>query len=493
MLTETFKFTTEPYQHQREALLASAGKPAFAFFMEQGTGKSKIVVDEVTNLIEQDEINCVVVLAPNQVHENWREQFVTHGPQDYDKWEIQVYKSVTGKRKEKQEALTRSIIASGKVLVFLMNIEALSHTSGVDYLTRILRARRKTYLCIDESHKIKNFGAKRTKMTITLGDLAKYRRILTGTEAEEGIINLFSQFKFLDWHIIGFKFITPFKGTYCIMGGYEMREIVGYRNQNVLAARIAPFVFNRRKKDCLDLPDKLYVTHKIEMTPKQKWFYNVLEEELLLELENGTLIDATMALTRFIRLQQVLCGHVSSEGKEQLIESNRADLVAELVESASGKSIVFCRFVRDVQLVGIALDKAGIHSVGVTGQTDNRLEVINSWRSDPNYRALIITTQTGGTGLTLNEANNTIFYSNSWSATDRLQAEDRNHRIGQNEKVTYHDIIVEGKLDDLILRSLKQKSNLADRFRELVKQGHGFHNMMKMEMWESFLKGTNNG
>jgi SNF2 family DNA or RNA helicase len=475
-------YTTQPYEHQIQALEACFGKTNFALFMEQGTGKSKVVVDETVNLIERGEINCIVILAPNQVHENWAEQFQLHGPKDYDRWIIQVYKSKNNS--ERQEKLTRDIIGSGKVLVFLMNIEALSTDKGAQYLHRILLARKRTYFVIDESHKIKNNGAIRTKRAITLGTYAKYRRILTGTEAEEGLINLYSQFKFLDWHIIGFKFITPFKGFYCIMGGYEMREIIGYRHQDLLAFKIAPYVFNRRKKDCLDLPDKIYIEHHVEMTPEQDKVYTTLEEQLLLELEDGTLIDATMALTRFVRLQQVLCGHVSNEGKEQLIPSNRASFVAELVEQASGKSIIFCRFVRDVFLVGVELDKLNIHTVGITGQTENRLDEINRWRADPNCRALIITTQTGGTGLTLNEANNTIFYSNSWSATDRLQAEDRNHRIGQVNKVTYHDITVKGKLDDLIFKSLKNKSNLADRFRQLLAHG------MRGKEWKEFLGGN---
>ena len=191
------------------------------------------------------------------------------------------------------------------------------------------------------------------------------------------------------------------------------------------------------------------------------------------ELESGALVDATMALTKFVRLQQVLCGHISPGGSAagDLIPSNRAAFVAELVESASGKSIVFCRFVKDVHLVSLALHKIDIYNVSITGQTDDRLIEIDHWRSDPKCRALVITTQTGGTGLTLNEADNVVFYSNSWSATDRLQAEDRNHRIGQTNKVTYHDIIVKGKLDDLILRALKNKSSLADKFRTLMDQG----------------------
>ena len=464
-------YGTTPYEHQREALETAWGTPAFAYFCEQGTGKSKIVIDETINLIERDLINCVVILAPNQVHENWKEQYELHGGGS-DKYTVQVYKSVaTPSARKKQEQLTRDIIASGKVPVFLMNIEALSHTSGQEYLRRVLLARKRTYMCIDESHKIKTHSAKRTKIAIQLGALAKYRRIATGTEAEEGVINLFTQLKFLDWTIVGHKFITSFKSMYCIMGGYEMREIIGYRNQDMLTARIAPYVFLKRKKECLDLPDKVYVTHHVEMTTDQANIYRILEEELILMLEDGKFIDATMVLARIMKLQQVLCGHISNEDGTRQIESNRAKYAAELVESASGKTIVFCRFVEDVRLVVKALGDIGIVSIGVTGETDKRLEQINLWRNDPACRALVITVQTGGTGLTLNEASSTIFYSNSWSATDRLQAEDRNHRIGQTEKVTYHDIVVKGKVDERILKALKEKSNLADRFRSLINEG----------------------
>jgi SNF2 family DNA or RNA helicase len=308
-------------------------------------------------------------------------------------------------------------------------------------------------------------------MVIRLGMFAKYRRIATGTEAEEGIINLFTQFKFMDWTIIGHKYITSFKAMYCNMGGYENREIVSYRNQPMLTARIAPHIYQKRKKECLDLPDKVYVEHHIDMTPDQANIYRILEEELILMLDDGKFIDVTMVLTRLLKLQQVLCGHVSNEDGSRDIPSNRASFVADLVESASGKSIVFCRFVNDVRLVVKALGDIGIVSMGVTGETDHRLENINIWRNDPNCRALVITVQTGGTGLTLNEASNTIFYSLSWSATDRLQAEDRNHRIGQTNKCTYHDVIVKGKVDDRILRALKEKSDLAQKFRDLIKNG----------------------
>jgi len=457
-------YTTEPYEHQKEALSKAWGNSGFAYFLEQGTGKSKIVVDETVNLIEQGLINCVVILAPNQVHVNWEEQFNTHGPVNYDKWYIQVYSAKNNDAV--QEQLTRDIINSGKVLVFLMNIEAISRTKGQRYLERILRARSKTYLCIDESHKIKSWSAERTKQAIKIGALAKYRRIATGTEAEEGLIDLYSQFKFLNWQILGHKYITSFKAMYCIMGGFENRQIIDYRDKEVLAACIEPFTYNKRKKDCLDLPDKVYVKHYIDMTYEQKEAYDTLEEELLLELDNGELIDATMALTKIVRLQQVLCGHIGDKG--HAFDSNRAKYVVELVENSRGKVIVFCRFIRDVDLVCQRLELEGIGAVGITGGMNNTLELINHWRNNPKTKVLVITIQTGGSGLTLNEADTTIYYSNTYSSIDRLQSEDRNHRIGQHNKVTYHDIVCRGKIDDIILKVLKKKSSLAQEFRELM-------------------------
>ena len=331
--------------------------------------------------------------------------------------------------------------------------------------------------CIDESHKIKSPSATRTKTAIKLGELAKYRRIATGTEAEEGIHNLYSQMKFLDWQIIGFKFFTPFRNTYLIMGGYEQRQIVGYRNQDLLARKIAPYVYQKRKHECLDLPEKLYVTHQIEMTPEQKTLYTQLEEDLLTVIDDK-LLDTSMALTRMVKLQEVLCGHLHHEGIVKKIESNRAHYVSELVEGSS-KSIVFCRFVMDVELVVSQLAKDGILAIGITGETKDRLGAIGSWRHSPEIRALVMTTSTGGTGLTLNEASTTIFYSNHWSATDRLQAEDRNHRIGQVNHVTYHDIVVKGKIDSLILKALRKKSSLADSFRQRIREGETLADLLK--------------
>jgi len=461
-------YTTEPYQHQKEALEAAWDLPGFAYFLEQGTGKSKIVVDETVNLIERDMINCVVILAPNLVHVNWKEQFETHGPKDWSLWAIQVYKAQPNDTKKlQQEQHTREILQSGRVLVFLMNIESLSHEYATNYLLRVLRASRRTYMCIDESHKIKTPGAKRTKAAIKLGELAKYRRITTGTEAEEGIHNLYSQMKFLDWRIIGYRFYTPFRNMYCVMGGFESRQIISYQNQDQLAQKIAPYIYQKRKKDCLDLPEKLYINHRIEMTPEQEKLYDSLEEELLTEIEEGIVIDTTQVLARMIKLQEVLCGHLHYEGKVKTIPSNRAKYVSELVQE-DNKTVVFCRFVMDVELVVSQLAIDGIRAISITGETDNRMDLINSWRKDSDLRALVMTTATGGTGLTLNEAHNTIFYSNSYSSTDRLQAEDRNHRIGQSEKVTYHDITVKGKIDSIILKSLRSKVNLATKFREAI-------------------------
>ena len=466
-----FIFTTKPFAHQEEALTIAWGNPAFAFFCEQGVGKSKIVVDEVVNLIERGMINCAVVLAPNGVHANWKEQFELHGPPGYDKWVIQVYyPKGNDNARQKQQQVTRDIINSGKVLVFLMSIDSMSHKYPVDYLQRILKARKSTYMAVDESHKIKTNSAVRTKMTISLGSLAKYRRIMTGTEAEEGLHNYYTQMKFLDWRIIGYKFYTPFKNMYCVMGGFENRQIVGYQNQSMLAARMMPYIYQKRKAECLDLPEKLYVTHQIELTPEQKNLYDRLENDLLTELDDGSLVDTTMILTRMTKLQQVLCGHLLVEGVTKRIASNRAAYVSELIEGA-GKTIVFCRFIMDVKLVTEQLSKDKIESIGITGDTDDRLALIDTWKKRPDCKALVITTATGGTGLTMNEAKNTIFYSNSFSATDRSQAEDRNHRIGQDEHVTYHDLVTKGKIDSTILKALRSKFNLSTKFRDMIKAG----------------------
>jgi SNF2 family DNA or RNA helicase len=463
------------YDHQLEALTLSRHRNNFAFYMEQGVGKSAIIVHEIVGLIDADKINCAVILAPNGVHINWYGELMKHSPPNYDKWAIQIWKS--NEPLAKKEAATREILATKKCLIFLMNIESLSKSGGVNYLRRILLARRRVYMVIDESHKIKTYKAKRTKNAINLGKLAYIKRIATGTEAEEGLENLFAQFKFLDEDIIGVKTYTAFRSMYCVTVGVERSVmIVDYQNQEILAQKIKPFTYQKRKKDCLDLPDKVYVTHEIEMTTEQNRIYSKLEEELIIELKEGIIVDVTMAMTRMMRLQQVLCGHVGAkdelEGQNVIeeIPSNRASYVVELVESASSKVIVFCRFVKDVELVFTALAQNSIRAVAVSGliEGSKRMMEIERWRQEKDTKVLVITTATGGTGLTLNEANTTIFYSNTWSSTDRIQAEDRNHRIGQDSKVTYHDLMVSQHIDHRIINVLKRKQERAMEFRSTL-------------------------
>lgn len=464
------QYTTEPYDHQREALERAYAKPEFAFFLEQGTGKSKIIVDEIVNLIDDDKIDIAVIIAPNQVHENWAEQFSLHGQEN--KYNILIFKSKLNYDKLLKQA---NELWSEKPLIILINIDVFSTAKGLAFIYSILASKPSynLYLAVDESHKIKTPGAIRTKNILLLSKKADYRRIATGTEAQEGLEGLYSQMKFLNGNIIGINSFTAFRNMYCEVMNMETgrgqiyQKITGYRNQDRLAASIAPYVYQKRKADCLDLPDKVYITHYIQMTAKQKLLYSKMVEDLIISMGDGTIIDVTQALTRMMKLQQVLCGHVIVEDKSMLVPSLRADYCVELIEAAN-KTIVFCRFINDTIIVSTALDKAGIGSVVVNGRVTNRLEMINQWRTDKNKRALIMTIQTGGTGLTLNEANNVIFYSNVWSSTDRIQAEDRNHRIGQESKVTYHDIVVRNMVDHKLLLALQQKSNIAQMFRSLL-------------------------
>lgn len=468
---EGCKIVYELYQHQNEAIENASGKTGFAYFLEQGTGKSAIIIHEIVNLIERDLINCAVIIAPNNVHVNWKYEFEKHMPPGYDKLAIQIWRSNLSLEKKEKE--TRAILATKKCFVFLMNIEALSSTGGQIYLKRVLLARRRVYMAIDESHKIKSPSAQRTKAVIELGKLAFVRRIATGTEAEEGIENLYSQYRFLDPNIIGLRTFAAFRSMYCVMGGYEMREIKGYQNKEILASRIGPYTYQKRKRDCLDLPDKVYVTHHIDLTKEQDEVYNRLEKELLYELQSGAIIDVTMAMTRIMRLQQVLCGHINNTDdprETEMIPSNRANYVAEIVDEASSKCIVFCRFIMDVELVITALANSGIKSIGISSkyESNKRMEQIDHWRQEKDIKALVMTVATGGTGLTLNEASTTIFYSNGWSSTDRIQAEDRNHRIGQNSKCTYHDLIVPKHIDHRLFNVLKNKQKASSEFRSIM-------------------------
>lgn len=456
---DEFSYKTQPYEHQRRALHLSKDKANYALFMEQGTGKTKVIIDNAGYLFTNGKIDMMVVIAPNGVHENWA---VNELPK-HAAYEYVAYVHSTKNTKKTREALD-NVLSSKCLKVVLINVEGFTANKAKDLLDSCLK-NFNCMLVIDESSRIKNPSAKRTRYLISRADQVPFKRILSGTPVTNGIENLYSQFLFLDQMILGFNTYTTFKHRYCIIRAVTYGEmIVGYQNEAELIEKLEGCSFRVLKSECLDLPEKIYKRHPVQLSPNQRKVYDDLVQESLAEFE-GEEITADLAIVKLLRLQQVVCGWFPTNKKLRptllpLDDVNpRIKALQTILEDVEGKVIIWCRFVADLEQIYATLRH------GIKGQAilyRRVIEDVNRFQNDPEIKYFIANPAMGGLGLTLTAAETVIYYSNSFDLEHRLQSEDRSHRIGTKKNVVYVDIQAQGTVDGKIITALRNKKHVAD-------------------------------
>ncbi len=458
---DDYMFETEPFEHQRRAFYMSRDKLYFALLMEQGTGKSKIVIDNAAYLYANNKITSLVIIAPNGVHRNWlRNEIPFHLPEWCPRKMVYYY---SGMKKADKENWNNIANCKGHLKIFAFNVEGFVSKLAQKLINTIMLS-EDVLLVVDESSRIKRPGAKRTRFITKIGKLAKYRRILTGTPVTKGPEDVYSQFRFLDPYILGYESFYSFKARYCIMGGYENRQIVSYENIDELTKNIEGHSFRVLKKDCLDLPDKIYQRAYVDLSEAQRRLYNAMKEDWVATYQEDT-IDAPEAITRLLRLQQITCGWFPSESGEDptaIDQKNpRLELLKEILSDIDSKVIIWARFRADLKAIQEALGSLAVAYHGGVSN-DDRARAVDSFQKDPKIRYFIGQPQSGGLGLTLTAASYAIYYSNSFDLEIRLQSEDRCHRIGTTNNVTYIDIEANKTVDGKIIKALRDKKNLAD-------------------------------
>lgn len=488
---DNFPFKTKPFIHQNKAFFLSKDAEYYAYFMEMGTGKTKVLIDNAAYLFLKKEINCLVILAPKGVHAQWiNEQIPIHMSMAIG-YEAEVFRAGNKKLLDRIELLVKKKTDKLKIISF--NIDTISNKNGLKLVQKFLN-NNSCMLAMDESTRIKTPGSLRTKAAISLALLAKYRRIMSGAPITKGYEDLYPQLKFLHPDVLGFNSFYTFRNYYCLMGGFESRQIVGYRSDSIkeLEERMQAYSFRVTKAECLDLPEKIYVTRYVELTQQQLDLYKKIEKELAIDIRALSVIKTKnpdekkevdpglmSAITKMIRLQQIVCGTFVYEEEEKReiidIENNRIGALMECVNEAQGKIIIWSRFVPDLKKISAELKKDKINHVTYYGEVSakNRELAIEAFVNDPSCRVFLSNPSAGGTGLNLQVATTVIYYSNDFNADTRWQSEDRAHRAGQKNNVTYIDFISPKTIDEDILESLKNKKNVADALldnpRKLIK------------------------
>jgi SNF2 family DNA or RNA helicase len=461
-------------KHQLAALQSARLRPLFAYFMEQGTGKTRVVLDEVETLHGQGQIQALVVVALNGVHLNWgRIEIPKHLSTEP---EVLTW---TGKRTKAFQQEAAALLQPGPQLkVLLVNVEAFSQrTNEALKLVAQVLARFRCMFVVDESSTIKSPSATRTKVLCKIAEPAAFRRILTGTPVTQGPLDLYAQFRFLAPGLLGFSTYTAFKAHYSewreerTRDGKKYPVLVRYRNLEELKRKVAANSFEVMKRDCLDLPDKEYVTRFVQPTDTQRILYENVKRHILSELADGTL-TVRHAFTKLTRLLQITGGHVQLDNMPDprpVGERNpKIEALLQLVEQLpqEAKVIVWARFRAELHQIVAELGPRNCACYWGDVEGELRATGVDRFQTDPAARFFVGSPRAAGFGLTLTAASHVVYFSNDFSLEARLQSEDRAHRIGQVNKVTYHDLVMTDTIDEKVLKVLRDKKDLADFFKQ---------------------------
>lgn len=474
-------FAMMPRLHQKKALVLGRDQEEFAYLMDPGTGKTKVLIDDAAHNFREGRIEALIVFAPNSVKTNWvawdhmleedeKDALTAHCPPD-----VSVVKGVwssaaTGIDKRCWKAFEEEINARGnRLIVMVVNYEAATVPRFYRFLEAFCKT-FKTMIALDESTRIGTPGAERTKAILKLARLATLRRILSGTPVIKNPLKAYSQFKFLNEDILGSGSFTAFRAEYCTMGGFEGRQVLGYKNLDKLSDLIASCSFRVLKSECLDLPPQQYHKKRPEMTAKQVAAYKDMMQKMSVEMD-GVEITAKIALSQMMRFQQITGGYLSDGDKViEIVKPEHNPKMQEVLgildESGDRQVIIWCRFREEIAGLATLLKREG-HSFyefhgGVPENERFRIRK-DFWKG----KAKIILGNAGTGGIGIDEfkvASIVIYYSNDFDTEKRVQSEDRAHRDGSeiHDAIDYYDLICPNTVDVKIVRSLRTDRKISD-------------------------------
>ena len=493
---------TEPMTHQLEGLRRLADNPeAFALSCEQGTGKTWMLLADAERQWRDNRIDALLVIAPKGAHTNWtRREIPTHCdfPLLADSWTASAGKKRTRKM---ERVLERHRIPRDEqhtnppaaLVVFSMNIDAIASPKGWAFVKRFLAAHPRVMAVVDESQRIKNPKAARTKRAQLISEHPSVvsRRIASGTLIPNSPVDVFAQFEFLRSGLLGTTSFRAFTARYAELLPADSRLVMEaarrsrfrgaspqivrrdedgrpmYRNLDDLSKRMAPYMYRVLKRDCLDLPPKVYRNHYFTMPPAQRRVYDAIADDRYWLDHDGDIHELT-ALTVVAKLQQAACGYLlGPDGHAQDMQHGEARLAAlrEVVEDIDGQFIIWAVRREELRMIAELLEEQGISAVSYHGGVSDgdRDAAVDAFQSG-EARAFVANPATAGRALTLTAASVAVYFSCSFDFEERSQSEDRCHRIGTaGEAVLYIDIVAEDTVDERIAAALQTKEGTAVR------------------------------
>lgn len=436
-------------------------------FMEMGTGKSRTAIELALRRQVAGKIDRVLWFCPVALKETIRAEIAKHtdvGPAD-----VHVFDGRTDER---------SVPAC---FWYVIGLESMGASTRVVLTVNHLLTEG-TMAVVDESSYIKGHDAKRTQRLTRLCERARYRLILTGTPLSQGVVDLYAQMRFLSPKILGYRSFYGFSANHLEYSERYPGLIVRAHNTGLLAAKVAPYVYQVTKDECLDLPEKLYETRYFSMTGEQRALYEETKGRFLAELGEDDWSNRFVILRLFSALQQIASGFLRERNalgtEHHEVAHRRLECLLDVLTSvpAEEKVIVWAKYRHDIEAIAAALRGAfGPEGAALFyGNLAEKERAAELERFRREARFFVATQSAGGHGLNLQElAHTVVYYNNPFKYSERLQSEDRCHRIGQVHKVVYTDLHCIGSIDDRIAEALAKKGNAVEAFkREVGKVKH---------------------
>ena len=443
---------TDAWNHQRQAFHFAHDMPAVLLDMEMGTGKTKVVID----LIQNRGHERILIACPNTVVRVWPREFEKHGA-----IKVKIVAPQTGgiaRRVAETKLAFEQARIEGVPAVVVVNHEAFWQgdfgkwlpTAGLDLVV------------YDEIHRLKSPGGKQSRFAQKLSRKVPYRLGLTGTPMPHSPLDVYGEMRALDESVFGTSFVR-FRNRYAVMGGWEGREVVGYRNEPELREKIGAVTYSVGA-DVLDLPEAHHIDRFCVLTPSAWKAYSSLETEFYTDVKDGT-VTVSNALVKLLRMQQVTSGHVGLDesdgaGKRKVtrIDDSKEKLLADVLEDLKPDEpvVIFCRFTDDLQRVHEVAKKLGRGSAELSG---GRKE-LDAWEREDGPPILAVQMQSGGVGIDLTRASYCIYYSVGFSLGEYQQSLARVHRPGQDRPVTYIHLLAEGTIDVKVKNALAERADV---------------------------------
>ena len=471
-----------PMAHQQRMLDKVWNLDAAAWFAKMGTGKTFAAVHLACARFNAGLIDSLVIICPSTLRATWRKELAKYATVDYD---FRIHETKASWLKDFYALDVDRRDSGPRVLKILaVSVEGLGVSAGLYDSVCGFFIGREAMVINDESSRIKNPSALRTKRAIELSGHSKFRIILNGTPIAIGMEDLWSQYEFLDPNIIGSGDYWSFKTRYVTMGGYEQKQVVGYQNVEELMTLIEPYTVEVGK-DVLNLPPKVMKTRYVAATKEQKNLLKLIKKGWGDDI-NDPLIKVDNVLERVLRWRQVVGGWLPrlDEATEKTVleplkDNPKMDSLFELIDDTfhGSKFIIWTPFVHEIEYIHDRLAaKYGPGAVrkyyGKTEKAD-RSAIEDAYCNDPKMRFFIANPQTAGLGLTLISGMDDImiYYSGTNAYIDRAQSEDRAHRIGQYRSVLVVDMVMEKTIDEHILAAIAEKMSVEEYIMTRLKNG----------------------